>query len=151
MRGGINRPASIAAADNNFLPPSDNDNDNDSDHAELMGKYDDGGNKKGKGVHCHRYRENDDIEALHGLYKEPRDDDDGCDGDAADGDWDDMEEKEREEDNDNNDDVVDNTAVKLFGMHDEAFLGKEKDNNKKKEEDKRKVIIAAAAQRGGRI
>ena len=46
-----------------------------------------------------------------------------------------MEEKEREEENDDNDDVVDITAVKLFGMPDEAFLGKETDNKKKEEEE----------------
>ena len=51
-----------------------------------------------------------------------------------------MEEKEREEVGDYDDDVADITAVKLFGMHEEVFLGKEMENKKKKdeEEDKRK-------------
>ena len=42
-----------------------------------MGKYDGGGKKKGKGGHCRRYRDNNDIEAIHGLYEEPKDDGDG--------------------------------------------------------------------------
>ena len=46
-----------------------------------------------------------------------------------------MEEKEREEDDNNdNDDVVNITAVQLFGIPDEAFLGKEIENNNKEEE-----------------
>ena len=44
-----------------------------------------------------------------------------------------MEEKEREEDNDDNSDLVDVTAVQLFGMSNEEFIGKETENNKGKE------------------
>ena len=125
----------IVTADNYLLPPSDDNNDNDADAADLMGKYYDRGKKKGKGGHCRRYREDDEIKALHGLYKEPKKNgDDGCEDDDDDGDRKNMEEKEREEDDDNNDDAVDITGVKLFGMHDKEFLGKETENKKKKEE-----------------
>ena len=77
--------AVIAAADNHFLPPSENDYDNDADTANLMGKYDSGGKKKGKGGHCRRYRDDNKIDDLHGPYEEPKDDGDGCDN-ADDGD-----------------------------------------------------------------
>ena len=43
---------------------------------DLMGKYDGRRNKKGTGGHCRRYRDNNKIKALHGLYKEPTDDND---------------------------------------------------------------------------
>ena len=38
----------IAAVDNHFLPPSDDNDNNDSNPADLMGKYDGSGEKKGK-------------------------------------------------------------------------------------------------------
>ena len=60
----------IAATDNHFLPPLDDVDDNDSDPSNLIGKYDGGGKKKGKGGHRRRYRDNDKIEDLHGLYNE---------------------------------------------------------------------------------
>ena len=114
----------IAAAYNHFLPLSDDDNDNDADPADLMVNYDSGGKKKGKGGHRCRYRDDDNIEALRGLYEEPKDDDDDvrCDNDDDNGDWDDMEEKEREEENDDGDDVVDITTVQFFGMPDEELF-----------------------------
>ena len=102
-----------------------------------MGKYNSGEKKKGKRGNYLRYRENDKIVALHGLYKEQKDySNDVRDDDNVDEDWYDMEEKEREEDNDDDNDVVDITAVQIFGMPDEAFIGKETNNNKKKEEEK---------------
>ena len=104
-----------------------------------MGKYGDRGKKKGKGGHRCRYMENDQINALCGLYKDPKDnDDDGRDNDNNNDDRDYMEEKEQEEDNNGDDDVVDITAVQLFGMPGKAFLGKETENKKKKEEQKDK-------------
>ena len=69
----------------------DDDNGNDTDPADLMGKYDREGKKKGKGGR-RRYRDDDEIEDLHGLYEEPKDND-GDRGDHND-DWDDMDEKE---------------------------------------------------------
>ena len=60
-------------------------------------------------------------------------DDDGHDNDDDGGDWEDMEERGREEDDDNDYDVVNITAVKLFDMPDNVFIGKEKENNQKKE------------------
>ena len=102
----------MAAMDNHFLPPSDNDNDNGADPAVLMGKYKSGENKKWKWGHSCRYRDDNNIEALHGLYEEPKDNDNNFrDDDGNDVNWDDMEEKEREEDDDNSDDLVDITAV----------------------------------------
>ena len=87
-----------------------------------MGKYYGGVKKKVKGGHCRRYRYNDNIEALHVLYEEPKDDDDdGCDDDNNDIDWDDMEDKEWEKDDDDDDDVVDINAVQLFGISDKAL------------------------------
>ena len=54
-----------------------------------MGNYDGGGKKKVKGGHCRRYRYDDKIEALRGLYKNPKNDDDnGHEDDNNDGDWD---------------------------------------------------------------
>ena len=44
-----------------------------------------------------------------------------------------MEEKEWEEDDGDGDDVVEINAVQLFGMPNEAFLGKGTDNRNKKE------------------
>ena len=114
----------IAAADNHFLPPLDDDDGNDANTANLMGKYDGGGKKKGKGGHRCRYRDDNEIKALHGLCEEQKDDDDG--------DWGDVEEKEHEEDDGNDDDIVNITAVKFFDMPEEAFLGKETDIKKKK-------------------
>ena len=38
----------IAAADNNFLPTSDDNDENDANPADLMGKYDGRGKKKVK-------------------------------------------------------------------------------------------------------
>ena len=60
-----------------------------------MVKYDGRRKKKVKGGHCLRYRDNDEIEALHGLYNQPKDNykDVGDDEDKY-GNWDDMEEKE---------------------------------------------------------
>ena len=105
-----------------------------------MGKYDGKGKKKVKGGHRCRYRDDNKIEALHGIYKEPKDNDDsGWDDDNNDGDWDDMKDKEQEEDNDDDNDVVNITAVQFFGMPDDAFLGKEAEyKKKKKKEDKSK-------------
>ena len=99
-----------------------------------MGKYKGGGKKKGKGEHCRRHRnDDDDIKALRGLYKEPKDDDnDWREDDDKDQDWDDIEEKEPEEDNDDENDVVRITAVQLFGMPAEAFISKETENKRKK-------------------
>ena len=52
-----------------------------------------------------------------------------------------MKEKEREEDNDKDNDVVNITTVQLFGMPDEAFLGKETQNkNNKDEEEKNRNV-----------
>ena len=82
----------IAAVYNHFLPPLDDDNNNDTDTSNLMGKYDGRGKKKWKGGHHRRYRDDNEIEALHGLYEEPKDDeDDGSDDDNDNGDWNDME------------------------------------------------------------
>ena len=85
----------IAAADNQFLPPSDDNYDNEADPTDLMGKYDVRGKKKGKGGHRRRYRDNDVIKALHGLYEEPKynDNDNGRDDDYDNGYCDGMEEK----------------------------------------------------------
>ena len=56
-----------------------------------MGNYDDGGNNKGKEGHRCRYRDDGEIEALHILYEEPKDENkDGRDYDNDGGDWDDM-------------------------------------------------------------
>ena len=93
------------------------------------------GGAVGKGGHRRRYRDDGEIKTLHGLYEEPKDDNDGHEDDDYDGDCDDMEEKEREEDDDNEDDVVDITAVQLFGIPNEAFIGNETENKKKKDED----------------
>ena len=120
-------PPSIVIADeyNHFFPPLDDANDNDSDPTDLMGKYDGRGKKKGKGWHHCRYKDDDNIKALHGIYEEPKDDDnDGHDNDDNSGDWYGMDYKEREEDNKDYDDVVDITAVQLFGMPDKEFFGK---------------------------
>ena len=105
-----------------------------------MGKYNSGGKKKGKGGHCCRYKDEDEIEDLHGLYEDLKDDNDGGvrDDDYDDGDWENIEEKEREEDDDNGNDVVIITAVQFFGMLDEAFLGKETENKENKEEEEGK-------------
>ena len=46
----------------------DDDNSDDADPDELTVKYDGEGKKKGKGG-CRRYRDDNKIEALHGLYK----------------------------------------------------------------------------------
>ena len=83
----------IAAADNQFLPPLDDDDENDADTDDLMGKYNGGGKEKVKWVHCRRYREDDNIEAHQGVYKEPKDNNDGRDNDDNDGDWEHTEEK----------------------------------------------------------
>ena len=124
----------IDAADNHFLPPSDDNYDNDADPVDLMGKYVGRGKKKGEGGHRHMYRDDNDIKALHGLYKEPKyDNDDGRDNDNnGDCNWEDMEEKKQEQDADDDDDVVNITAVQLFGIPEELFLGKETENKKKK-------------------
>ena len=77
--------------------------------------------------------------SIHGLYEETKDDnDDGRDNDDDNRYWDDMEEKEGEEDDDDEDSVVDINTVKLFGMPDETFLGKETENKNKKEENEEK-------------
>ena len=60
----------ITATDNHLLPPSDDDDDNDSDPVNLMVKYNGRVKKKGIRGHCRRYRDNDKIKALHGLYEE---------------------------------------------------------------------------------
>ena len=54
----------------------DNDNSDDADPKNLTGKYNGEGKKKGKGG-CRRYRDDNEIEALHGLY-EPKDDGGEC-------------------------------------------------------------------------
>ena len=69
------QPTVIAATNNHFLPPLEDDNENDAGLAELMGKYDVGGKKKVKGGQHRRYKNDDEIEDLHGLYKELKDDD----------------------------------------------------------------------------
>ena len=75
-----------SAADNHLLPLSDDDDDNDADPTNLMGKYDGGENKKGKGGNFRRYRDDDKIKALHGLHEEPKDDNDNShDNDDNDG------------------------------------------------------------------
>ena len=72
----------------------DDNDDNDADTADLMGKYNVGGKNKRKGEHRRRYRDDNEIEALHTLYEEPKDnDDDGRDEKEDNGDWDDTEEK----------------------------------------------------------
>ena len=81
----------IAAADNRFLHPLDNDDDIDANPSDLMVKYDSGGKKKGKVGHCCRYRDDNGIEALHGLYEEPKDDNDGIHDNESD--WNGTEEK----------------------------------------------------------
>ena len=48
-----------------------------NDLADLKGKYDGKGNKKRKGER-RRYRDNNNIENIHGLYKDPKDDDGEC-------------------------------------------------------------------------
>ena len=52
-----------------------------------------------------------------------------------------MDEKEREEDDEDDDEVVDITMVQLFGMPDEAFIGKKTDNNNKKEMERRRKKV----------
>ena len=107
----------------------------------MMGKYDGKGKKNGKGIHCRSYMDDYKIKDLHSLYEELKDDDDNHysrDDDNDDGDWGDMEEKEPEEDNDGDNVVVNFTAVKLFGMPDEAFLDKETENKNYKEDKKSK-------------
>ena len=67
----------------------DDDNSDDANPDDLTGKYDDEGKRKRKGGR-RRYRDDNEIEALHVLY-EPKDDD----GERGyhDDDWEDMEEK----------------------------------------------------------
>ena len=115
----------IPAAYNHFLPPSDDDDDNDADPTNLMRKYDGRGKNKGKGEHRRRYRDdNDDIEDLRGLYEEPKYyDKNGRDNDDN-SNWYDIEEKGQEDFDDDDDDVVNITAVQVFGMTGESFLGK---------------------------
>ena len=129
----------ISAKDNRFLPPWDNNDDKHANPSDLMGKYDGRGKKKVNGEYRHRDRDNkNDIEALHGLYKEPKDDNKNGHEDEDDGgNWNNTEEKEREEDNDDNDGIVDITAVQCFGMTNEVFLGKETDNKKSKKEEEK--------------
>ena len=70
---------------------SDNyDNSDDADPDNLTGKYDGEGKKKGKGGR-RRYRDDNEIETLHGLY-EPKE----GNGERGyhDENWEDMEEKE---------------------------------------------------------
>ena len=71
------------------MESDDYDNSDDADPDDLTGKYNDEGKRKGKGERC-RYRDENDIEALHGLYETK--DDDGEHG-YHDDDWEDMEEK----------------------------------------------------------
>ena len=67
----------------------DNDDDNYADPANLIGKHDGRVKKKEKGGHRHRYRNDDKINDLHGLYKEPKEDNNnGCDDDKEDNDGD---------------------------------------------------------------
>ena len=97
----------ISAADNHFLPPLDNDNDHDGDPAELVEKYDGMGKKKGEEGHCRRYWDENNIDDLHGLYKELQDNGDNSRGnDDNNGNWDTTEEKEREDDDVDDDDIV---------------------------------------------
>ena len=67
----------------------DDDNNDDANPNDLTGKYDDEGKRKRKGGR-RRYRDDNEIEALHGLYK-PKD----GDGERGyhDDDWENMEEK----------------------------------------------------------
>ena len=77
-----------------------------------MGNYRVGGKKKGIGRHHRKYRDDDKIDALHSLYKAPKNnDDDSRDDDDNDGYWDDMEEKEEEEYNDDGNNIVNITTV----------------------------------------
>ena len=69
--------------------------------------------------------------------------------DNDDGDWDNMEEKEWEEDDDDDDDVVDITAVQLFGVTDEAFLGKDTESKKKEDEEKSKGNVDDSVKNSG--
>ena len=73
------------------------------------------------------YRDDNEIEAIHSLYK-PKDN--GGERDYHDDNWQEMEEKEWEN---KADDVIKITAAQFFGTPDEAFLIK---NNKKTEEKK---------------
>ena len=59
------------------------------------------------------YRYGNEIKALHGLYKEPKyDNDDGRDNDNnGDCNWEDMEETEQEQDDDDDDEVFNITAM----------------------------------------
>ena len=114
-----------AAADNHFLPPLNENDDNDAKPDNLMGRYNVRGKNKGKGGHHCRYRDKNETEALHGLYKVPKDDDNRSRGDDdAGGDWDNMKEKEQGEKYDGNNGVVDITAVQIFSMTDKVFLDK---------------------------
>ena len=98
-----------------------------------MREYDGGGKKKGKGGHCLRFRDKNEIEDHQRQYKGQNNDDnnghdDDDDDDDDDGDWDDMEEKEREagdNDDDEDDDLVFITMVQSFGMTNNTFIGKE--------------------------
>ena len=67
----------------------DNGNSNDANPDDLTGKYENEGKRKGKGGR-RRYRDDNEINALHGLYK-PKDDDGECG--YHDDDSEDMEEK----------------------------------------------------------
>ena len=62
----------IATAENHLLHPLDNDDDIDANPSDLMVKYDSGGKKTRKGGRHRRYRDNDEIEALHSLNQEPK-------------------------------------------------------------------------------
>ena len=53
------------------------DNSDDSNPIDLKGKYDGKKNKKRKGGR-RRYRDNNNIKNIHGLYKDPKDNDGDC-------------------------------------------------------------------------
>ena len=67
-RGGdqIDREGGDDDDDESESESYDNDNSDDADPEDLTGKYDGKGNKKGKGGRC-GYRDDNEIEALHGL------------------------------------------------------------------------------------
>ena len=122
----INREGRDDDNDESESESNDNDNSNDTDLYDMSGKYDSKGYNKGKGGRC-KYKYDDKIKDIHGLYEEPKEDDrDHCDHDE---DWDNMEEKEWDNEEDD-EDVIDITAAQLLGTPNEAFLIKK---NKKTE------------------
>ena len=74
--------------DESKLELDNDDNGDDAYPVDLTVKYAGEENKKGSGGRC-RYRDDDDIEALHGLYEDTKDYDGDCG--EQDDDWGDME------------------------------------------------------------